>query len=202
MTHTHATGQDEHLDQVLCSLSPDVEPARDLWPYIESRLEQPASATPGNPSRRTWLWQAAAAVLLVGGSSLLTAIVVKRGQEAPLAQQAPAAATVHATPAVFGPVQARSAEYEVAREQLSAMLQLKLANMPSSARYKLEANLAEMQRAAAEIGAALDQRPGDPLLEELLLNTYHDQLTMLAVVNQLTSTNVTATPATATRMQL
>jgi hypothetical protein len=158
--------------------------------------------TSGSPSRRSWLWQAAAAVLLVGGSSLLTAIIVKRGQDAPLAHQAPAAITVHAMPAVFSPVQARSAEYEVAREQLSAMLQLKLASMPSSARHKLEANLAEMQRAAAEIGAALDQRPGDPLLEELLLNAYHDQLTMLVVANQLTSTNVTATPATATRMQL
>ena len=43
-----------------------------------------------------------------------------------------------------------------------------------------------MHRAADEINAALAAQPGDPLLEELLLKTYQDELAVLASVNQLT----------------
>ena len=51
-----------------------------------------------------------------------------------------------------------------------------------------------MRRAAEEINAALARQPGDPLLEELLLNTYQDELGVLASVNQLTSTGVAVAP--------
>jgi len=204
MTQTNDTGQDERLDRALQSLPRGVEPTRDLWPRIEARLERTAAEAPAQAPRRAWAWQAAAAVLLVAGTALLTATLVQRSRDASLAQSPPPAAVpgVRAMPAVFGPAHAPNPEYDAARQQLSAMLQQKMAQMPLSARQKLEANLAEMQRAAAEINAALDQQPGDPLLEELLLNTYHDELAMLAVVNQLTSTSDAGTPADATRMQL
>ena len=204
MTQTNDTGQDERLDRALQSLPRGVEPTRDLWPRIEARLERTAAEAPAQAPRRAWAWQAAAAVLLVAGTALLTATLVQRSRDASLAQSPPPAAVpgVRAMPAVFGPAHAPNSEYDAARQQLSAMLQQKMAQMPLSARQKLEANLAEMQRAAAEINAALDQQPGDPLLEELLLNTYHDELAMLAVVNQLTSTSDAGTPADATRMQL
>ena len=52
-----------------------------------------------------------------------------------------------------------------------------------------------MHRAAAEINAALARQPGDPLLEELLLNTYQDELGVLASVNNLTSTSASAARA-------
>jgi hypothetical protein len=204
MTEMHDSGQDERLDRALQSLPRGLEPTRDLWPRIEARLERMEAKAPAQAPRRAWAWQAAAAVLLVAGTATLTATLVQRSRDASLARSPPSAAVqgVHAMPAVFGPAHAPNPEYDAARQQLSAMLQQKMAQMPPSARRKLEANLAEMQRAAAEINAALDQQPGDPLLEELLLNTYHDELAMLAVVNQLTSTSDTGTPPDATRMQL
>ena len=52
-----------------------------------------------------------------------------------------------------------------------------------------------MHRAVAEINAALARQPGDPLLEELLLNTYQDELGVLASVNQLTGTSASAATA-------
>jgi hypothetical protein len=204
MTEMHDSGQDERLDRALRSLPPGVEPTRDLWPRIEARLERTEAHAPAQASRRAWAWQAAAAVLLVAGTALLTATLVQRSRDASLAQSPPPAAVqgVRAMPAVFGPAHAPNSEYDAARRQLSATLQQKMAQMPPAARQKLEANLAEMQRAAAEINAALDRQPGDPLLEELLLNTYHDELAMFAVVNQLTSTSSAGTPADAKRMQL
>jgi hypothetical protein len=44
-----------------------------------------------------------------------------------------------------------------------------------------------MRRAADEINAALAEQPGDPLLEELLLKTYQDELAMLSNISQLTN---------------
>jgi hypothetical protein len=74
--------------------------------------------------------------------------------------------------------------------------------MPPSARLKLEANLEEMRRAAEDINVALARQPGDPLLEELLLNTYQDELGVLASVNQLTSAGVAFVPAPQENMRL
>jgi hypothetical protein len=181
------------VDAALKSLSRDVQPERDLWPEIEARLDPPALA------RRAWGWQAAAAVALVAISSLVTASLVRREQptvaQAPVAQR-PSEVAVAPTPmrAAFGPSYALGAEYDAARQQLASQLERRLATMPPSARMKLEANLAEMRRAAEEINVALARQPGDPLLQELLLNTYQDELGVIASVNQLTGTGA-AIPA-------
>jgi hypothetical protein len=152
----------------------------------------------------------AAAVLLVAGSSLLTATLLDRnvptGQAAvtaPPAAADPVSAGVVAMPAAFGPAGTLDPEYLAARRQLTQVLEQRIAALPPSTRAKLEFNLGEMRRAADEINAALAGQPGDPLLEELLLNTYQDELAMLANVNQLTS-SLGAAQATSTekRMQL
>ena len=156
-------------------------------PTIESRLEP-------RRLRRAWAWQAAAAIALVAVSSLITASLVRRANP-PVARASAPASQGAVMPAAFGPSFSLNAEYDKARGQLATDLEQRLAGMPPSARHKLEANLAEMHRAVAEINAALERQPGDPLLEELLLNTYQDELGVLASVNQLTGTSASAATA-------
>ena len=191
------TSQDERrLDQYLGGLPKSIEPARDLWPGIEARME-PA---PGRRARR-WAWQAAAAVLLVASSSIVTLQLVK--PRAPAVAELPASPSGPAVvPAAFGPGHALDPEYLVAKEQLAEMLAQRIDAMPASARSKLEANLAELQRATAEINAALALQPGDPLLEELLLNTYQAELGVMANVNQLTRMNGTLNQTESARIRL
>lgn len=184
------------VDALLHSLPREVEPGRDLWPDIESRLE-PHSRR----ARPAWALQVAAAVVLVAASSLITAGLVRRDTETAARVPAPVAAT-QLVPAAFGSSSGLGAGYEAARRQLAADLDQRLAGMPRSSRQKLEANLAEMRRAAEEINAALARQPGDPLLEELLLNTYQDELGVLANVNQLTSTGAAVVPARQEKMRL
>jgi hypothetical protein len=95
--------------------------------------------------------------------------------------------TPSARRAAFGPSHALDAEYMAARAQLARMLDERIGRLPPSARQKVEFNLAEMRRAADEINHALASAPGDPLLEELLLTTYQEELAVLASVNQLAS---------------
>ena len=110
-----------------------------------------------------------------------------------------------AVPAAYGTGARLDPDYLEARRQLTALLDTRMANLPESTRAKLEVNLAEMRRAALQINAALAEQPGDPLLEELLLKTYQDELAVLANVNQLAGALAgTADPKAADpkRMQL
>jgi hypothetical protein len=171
------------LDEALELLPRGIEPARDLWPAIEANLEpRPARAT------RRWPWLAAAGVLLVLGSSLITASLLRR--EAPVVAQAPLERPgVALTQAAFGPGQTLDPSYDVIRRQLAESIAARIERLPPEARAKLEANLAELHRATTEINAALELSPGDPLLEELLINSYQDELAVLASVHQLTGPN-------------
>lgn len=184
MTHRES---DPRIDEMLGSLPREIEPRHDLWPAIEARLDS-------RPSRRrpAWAWQAAAAVVLVAASSLITASLLRRG-DSPTAQAT--ATSLPVVRAAFGQSRGLGAGYESARQELATDLEQRLSTMPEPARQKLLANLAEMRRAADEINAALARQPGDPLLEELLMNTYQDELGVIASVNQLTRTGATSVPA-------
>lgn len=194
----------DDLEARLHALPSGIEPPRDLWPEIAARLDDRGSA-----SRRPRRWaQAAAVVLLVAGSSLLTARLLDRardgGETGPIAS-VPAIRGIEAMPAAFGPGAQLGDEYLAARAQLTALLEERLATMPPATRAKLEANLAELRRAAREINQALDEYPGDPLLEQLLLKTYQDELAVLANVHELTTAlDGSRKPAagTTTRMEL
>ena len=183
--------RDERLDRALAGLPRELPPESDLWPGIAAKLE------PRRAPRR-WLPLAAAAVLLVVSSSLITAQLVRRSAApaAPVATVAPPATpdAGGVRPASFGPGHALDPEYAAARQQLAAMLAQRIDRLPSSARQKVEDNLAQLQRATDEINAALALQPGDALLEELLLNTYQDELAVLASVNQLANLNGTVVP--------
>jgi hypothetical protein len=192
MTHPdeRTDGTTGGLEAQLRGLPRELEPGRDLWPAIEARLEP-------RVRRRApaWLWQAAAAVLLVAGSSLLTATLLDHDDDSGKMAATPRAtgsATVApppgaAVPAAYAPGSQLDPEYLAARQQLTAMLNERIATLPDSTRAKLEQNLAELRRAAEQVNAALAEQPGDPLLQELLLKTYQDELAVLANVNQLTN---------------
>jgi len=183
------------LDAALDALPRDIEPGRDLWPSIEAQL-----GPRGERAGRRWFWPAAAAVLLVVGSSLITAALLRR-DEPLVARQAATSGAVNYAATAFGPGQTLDPTYAAAREELAIRLSARIDRLPPDARRKLERNLAELRRASAEINAALELSPGDPLLEELLLSTYQEELAVLASVNQLAGGNGAA-PIDATRMQL
>jgi len=106
MTHDEQmSGQaDARLDARLGSLPLEVEPGRDLWPGIAARIEASAAPVAAPARRPAWMWQAAAAVILVAGSSLLTASLLDRKAPASQSANQPVAA-----PSVSGQVPANTA---------------------------------------------------------------------------------------------
>ena len=190
--HDEPTGR---LDRALARLPKAIEPSRDLWPAIEAGLES-RTARP----RQSWGWLAAAGVLVAVGSSLITATLLREGRPEP-AQVAAAVGEAPVVPAAFGPGGRMGPGYLATRRVLLRELEARIDRLPPEAQKSLERNLAELHRASAEINAALALKPGDPLLEELLLNTYQDELAVLASVNQMAGGNGAGPTNDPTRMQ-
>ncbi len=84
----------------------------------------------------------------------------------------------------FGP-ERLGASYMSARAELDKRFQERIASLPPATRTKVENNLADLRRAAAEISATLAENPSDPLLQDLLMSTYQSELQLLADVSEL-----------------
>ena len=169
-----------------------IEPARDLWPGIEAQLgELPEGAASGGtvPARRRGQplrWLAAAAMLAsvaLGvwiGRSLLpgTAGVGTPPVSANRTAVPPLAPTALDAAYVSDP------RYAQQRAALVQALQARLAALPPPARAKVSASLAAIEQAKQDLEEALGRDPGNALLQELLVNTYQDEMRVLTDVHE------------------
>jgi anti-sigma factor RsiW len=161
---------------------PDLAPARDLWPAIETQLvgwkEAPAKAPAPIPARRartrvvSFTWpQLMAAGLLVALLATAAFWLGTRGDRR----------MAHATPAASGEVTKEAATNAPPPEQAITELQHALASGredldPATVKV-LEQNLASIERSIREAKAALDADPANPYLRR------HLQETMTSKVN-------------------
>ncbi|HEX4388764.1 MAG TPA: hypothetical protein VH109_09075 [Steroidobacteraceae bacterium] len=177
-----------------------IEPARDLWPQIEARLERARPATPAlvNPQlRRPPLarlrWLAAAAMV----ASVAVGVWIGRDFLPEHAASPVVSGPLRPTPAVpAGPdaetlggtaLDARfvsDPRYQRERAELLKSLQARLAALPPPARAKVSASLATIQRAKEDLESALGKDPSNALLQELLINTYQDEMRALTDVHE------------------
>ena len=188
MNHERTTSGDDELMRAVGRLPQSIEPVRDLWPMIESNLERPITAR-GRRVQLTWTYAMAAAIGCMALGALLTYALLRLDTETTSAIPTQVAATPSNQPAMrqasFGRYAALGPEYERARAALLIDFAERLHSLPPLARVKVERNLEEIQRAVQEINAALELSPDDPMLQELLMDTYQDELRLLAHVNQI-----------------
>jgi hypothetical protein len=185
------SGADERKVSSLRELSPAIEPARDLWPQIEARInaQRSTAAAPRFARARAVppRWLAAAAVVAsvaVGvwiGRSLLPAARSGAGVESPLSASR---ATFADAPTALDVAYVSDPRYQRDRAALMKTLQARLAALPPAARAKVMASLAAISRAKQDLENALGKDPGNALLQELLVNTYQDEMRVLTDVHE------------------
>jgi N-acyl-D-aspartate/D-glutamate deacylase len=184
----------------LRDLPQGIAPPRDLWAGIEARInaERQASAVGTNTSavpsvatrkRNTMRWMAMAAViaaLAVGmwiGRSILptTRPVTNPPQTARNIVQPviPEDTRAEAVQAAF----LSDPKYRQERAALVKSLEAKLASMPPDTRAKVLASLATIQKSKQDLEDALGKDPTNALLQELLVNTYQDEMRVLTTVH-------------------
>ncbi len=151
----------------LHSLPRSIEPDVDLRPGIAAALDETSTVAHARwfdrslRSLRAPL--AAAALLLVALSSIITARLVR-----------PAAETVAGDPAA-----AIEARYAAAIRELETLLREKRSELPPQALALLGESLTVIDAALAETRAALREQPENPALEPVLVATYERKLALL-----------------------
>jgi hypothetical protein len=173
------TPPDDALMRAAAALPREIKPGRDLWPGIELAIS-------GRQQRNRWwnggLAQAAAVLLLVGGSSGVTYLAIKNdgGSLSPVALEGER---------VFVPVSGSfgsrynlGPEFQDARDSLAARLDSEMEKLSPESRAEVQKNLNTIRAAIVEINKALANEPDNVLLQDLLIRTYHDELTLMQKV--------------------
>jgi hypothetical protein len=182
---TGSDGSDERRVSSLRELPRAIEPARDLWPQIEARVKDIQAAAPAAtgatiPPHRSGArlrWLAAAAMV----ASVAVGVWIGRDllpNASPLTVRQPPATGVTDVAYVSDP------RYQHQRAALLRELQAQLATMPPQTRDKVTSSLAAIQKAKADLEEALGKDPGNALLQELLVNTYQDEMRVLTDVHE------------------
>lgn len=169
----------------LGELPQDIAPARDLWPGIAAAIGATGEAALGDtgaateragPPRRRFtphpLLALAAAV-----SCVAVGVWLGRASVQPVA-----VATAPQAPRTVPVSYAPDARFERTRAELLRDVAARLAALPPESRAKVEASIADLQRARGEIEAALGRDPGNALLQAMLVNSYQDEMRVLAAV--------------------
>jgi hypothetical protein len=168
---------DDNLDLTARQLATEISPERDLWPGIAEAIEKPQ-----RPRWMPMLAQAAAVVLLIGGSSAVTYVAVK-GNSGPITAVAPDLVFEQAS---FGKNYNLGPGFQDARNSLRAELDVELSRLSPDARQDIKANLDVIHGAIIEINTALESEPDNVMLQQKLLGAYREELTLLRRVGGLT----------------
>ena len=203
---SNANGNGEHKKVgSLRDLPRSIAPPRDLWAGIEAKIaaeRQAATAAELSSKRASHArlrWIAAAAVIValavgmwIGRSLLPTGGPARGGQM--IAQNNPpnntAVPPLTNTTAVAPAVAAIQAAYFADpkfRDQRAALeksLEARLATLPPESRAKVLASLDTIRKSKQDLEEALGKDPTNALLQELLLNTYQDEMRVLTTVHE------------------
>ena len=169
--------RDDKLIAAASTLSTEISPDKDLWPGIAEAIAQ--------PKRSRWtpvFAQAAAIVLLIAASSGATYFAVKDQQR--IIEIVPPGLVFEQ--ASFGGRYTLGVDYQEARGDLVAQLDIELARLSPEARAEVELNLSMIRGAIAQINEALTDEPDNALLQELLVKTYREELALMQHVGGLT----------------
>jgi phosphoserine phosphatase len=186
MTERDDTTFDDELMANAARLATTVRPERDLWPEIEQSI-----STPAGRSRSVWntVWaQAAAVLLLVGGSSGVTYLAMSGDDDptVPVADGTPQLVFEPAS-ASFGSQYNLGPDYVDARRVLSGNLSEQLEALSPEAREEVLTNIETIRNAIDDINRALANDPDNVLLQQLLIDTYRDELAVMRKVDVISN---------------
>lgn len=175
---------DSNFDDLMTAaadLATEVKPGRDLWPGIEQAIAKPAQ-----PASTMWntVWaQAAAVLILVGGSSGITYLAVTDGADVTTPVAGGPTLVFESASGSFGSQYNLGPDYLDAQRDLAGRLDDELDHLTPDVREAVVTNIAAIRTAIAEINLALAEDPDNVLLQELLLSTYREELTLMKQVN-------------------
>lgn len=185
MTSSNGHGERGPAVTSLRDLPHSIEPPRDLWPQIEARLK---AEIPGDGrARRAARWRGPVLALAATIASLAVGIWIGRDLlpgAGPRIQQPVAAVPGTGAPAALRAALRSDSRYVEKRAELLRTLESRLAQLPPESRANVMASLEAIRQSMRELEAALGRDPSNALLQELLVNTYQDEMRVLVAIHE------------------
>ena len=178
-------------------LAAEVDPEKDLWQGIASRIVTPPLAAAGHEHQRRqslqelfrWRSLAAAALLLLAIAVPLTLWQLNRsaGQNPSVAQSTePGASASRTTAGTTTAMLARSEDgVLLPRTDLLESLERQRGILSLETLTTIEENAELIDQAIAQVRTAMEESPGDRQLELLLATRYKQEVALLKRVNQV-----------------
>jgi hypothetical protein len=177
-------GTDGHGKRVssLGQLAQPMAPPRDLWPAIAAEISKTPAAASQPVKRSSRLqWVAAAAVVC----ALAVGMWIGRNVlPVGTPQPAPGTASNTGSHEMVSASYVTDPRYLAERATLISGLEKQLKSLPPKSQQKVAASLATIRQSMSDIQAALGRDPGNALLQELLVNTYQDEMRVLSTVHE------------------
>ena len=199
----------------LRDLPQSVQPPRDLWAGIEAQLVSPAAVAVQKPPVATrstarnlanLRWMAAAAVI----AALAVGMWIGRSV-LPNGTGSTAPPIIAKNPPLTNPMSPGSAgqnsliegtdhggafqaayfadpKYRQTRADLLKSVEAKINTLPPDSRQKVISSLQTIHRSMKDLEDALGKDPSNVLLQELLFNTYQDEMRVLTTVHEAGTT--------------
>ncbi len=167
----------------------EIQPPRDLWAGIATRLGEPGNALMARPSRRWVAWSgvAAAAVLLVAGTALVTTHLLRARTQTEAFRPSTPAGVVPA--AVTSELTIPQADLERAASALRATLEGRRGQLSPATLKVVDENLAIIDAAIGRLQVALREDPGNRALVTLLTATWERKIDLLQTASELARTS-------------
>jgi len=170
------------------ALPPSIDPPPEAWSALRETLTRRSPAVRGGRHRgyssvREWGLRAAAALLLVAGSSAVTVLALRSRDETrvaatPRAGRAP-------TPAIPAAVVAVERSYAGVLEELTATLETERGALAPETIATLERTLRVIDEAIGEARAALAADPANDALLDVLAANYEQKVQLLRRASEL-----------------
>jgi hypothetical protein len=170
----------------LSELAQNVPPPRDLWPAIAAEISLDATRVGAADKTRTntitrmqWVALAAVVAALAVGVWIGRSVLPAKGGQAPQI----VAANDNGASDVVAASYLKDPRYVKDRAELVRGLDEKMKTLPPETQQKVTASLATIRKSIADIQSALGRDPGNALLQELLVNSYQDEMRVLTTVH-------------------
>jgi hypothetical protein len=188
------TGNEERKIGSLRDLPQDIAPPRDLWQGIEARLGQNVRAGGardalepvrrfGRSGRMRVFAAAAVIAALAVGIWIGRAVLPVPGRQ-PVKVEVNASNAASGAPGSWHAAYVMDSKYTSQRAELVKDLEARLAGLPPESRAKVLSSLKAINDSKQALEAELGKDPSNALLQELLVNTYQDEMRVLTAVHE------------------
>ena len=140
-------------------------------------------------------WMAAAAVIAalavgmwIGRSVMPTTRPIANPGNEQVAKTEPTSPKLVDEPTALQAAYIADPKYRAQRAALVKSLEAKVAALPPDSRAKVMSSLEAIRKAKQDLEAALGKDPSNALLQELLVNTYQDEMRVLTTVHEASET--------------